>query len=156
MFLDTIASFLVNHDVLERGIYLSRIDGDVITYDLRFVKPNCPPYMENAAMHTFEHLFATISRNSQYGDNVVYFGPMGCRTGFYLLTRGITHNRAIDLIISTTEAIAQWSTDIPGAASSAECGNWLEHDLEGAKALALGWLPVVRSWTQDMLECQQD
>ena len=153
--MDTIASFLVNHDVLERGIYLSRIDGDVITYDMRFVKPNCPPYMENASMHTFEHLFATISRNSQYGDNVVYFGPMGCRTGFYLLTRGLTHNKAIELIISTTEAVAQWSGAIPGAQSSAECGNWLEHDLDGAKALAQGWLPVVRNWTQDMLEYQQ-
>ncbi len=154
--MDTIASFLVNHDILEPGIYLSRIDGDVVTYDLRFVKPNCPPFMENAAMHTFEHLFATVSRNSAYGANVIYFGPMGCRTGFYLLTRGLTHSKAIELIVTTTEAIAEWSGDIPGASSSAECGNWLEHDLDGAKALAAEWLPQVRCWTQDMLEYAQN
>lgn len=153
--MDTIASFLVNHDLLEPGIYLSRIDGDVVTYDLRFVKPNCPPYMDNAALHTFEHLFATISRNSQYGSNIIYFGPMGCRTGFYLLTRGLTHSQAIALIIDTVEKICSWEGDIPGAASSAECGNWLEHDLIGARALAAGWLPLVRHWTQDMLEYRQ-
>ena len=150
--MDTIASFLVNHDLLEKGIYLSRIDGDVVTYDLRFVKPNCPPYMENAALHTFEHLFATIARNSEKGDNIIYFGPMGCRTGFYLLTRGLSHREAIELIIATTAQIAKWNDAIPGAASSAECGNWLEHDLDGAKTLAKGWLPVVANWTQDMLE----
>ena len=151
----TIASFLVNHDILEPGIYLSRIDGDVITYDLRFVKPNCPPFMENAAMHTLEHLFATIARNSQYSDGIIYFGPMGCRTGFYLLTRGVSHHDVIELIISAAEQIAEWKGEIPGAASSAECGNWLEHDLEGAKALAKGWLGYIRSWTQDMLEYKQ-
>ncbi len=150
--MNTIASFLVNHDKLERGIYLSRIDGDVVTYDMRFVKPNCPPYMENAALHTFEHLFATIARNSEFSENVIYFGPMGCRTGFYLLVRGMSHHDAIELIISATARIAKWEGAIPGAASSAECGNWLEHDLEGAKALAAGWLPIVASWTQDMLE----
>lgn len=150
--MNTIASFLVNHDLLEKGIYLSRIDGDVVTYDMRFVKPNCPPYMENAALHTFEHLFATIARNSEKSDNIIYFGPMGCRTGFYLLTRGLSHREAIELIISTTAQIAKWNDTIPGAASSAECGNWLEHDLEGAKALAKNWLPVISNWTQDMLE----
>lgn len=151
-FLKTIASFLVNHDILEPGIYLSRIDGDVITYDLRFVKPNCPPYMDNAALHTFEHLFATIARNSALSEGIIYFGPMGCRTGFYLLTRGISHHDVIELIISATAQIAEWKGEIPGAASSAECGNWLEHDLEGAKSLAKGWQSYIRSWTQDMLE----
>ena len=150
--MDTIASFLVNHDLLEPGIYLSRIDGDVVTYDMRFVKPNCPPYMDNAALHTFEHLFATIARNSEFGANIIYFGPMGCRTGFYLLTRGMSHRDAIELMISAAAQIAAWNGAIPGAASSAECGNWLEHDLDGAKALAKGWLHVVRCWTQDMLE----
>lgn len=153
--MNTIASFLVNHDILEPGIYLSRIDGDVITYDLRFIKPNCPPYMDNAALHTFEHLFATIARNSQHSEGIIYFGPMGCRTGFYLLTRGISHHDVIELIISVTAQIAEWKGEIPGAASSAECGNWLEHDLEGAKALAKGWQGYIRSWTQDMLEYKQ-
>lgn len=111
--------------------------------------------MDNAALHTLEHLFATISRNSQYGSNIIYFGPMGCRTGFYLLTRGLTHSQAIALIIDTVEKICAWEGDIPGAASSAECGNWLEHDLIGARALAAGWLPLVRHWTQDMLEYRQ-
>ena len=83
-----IASFTVDHNKLEKGIYISRIDGDITTFDLRFVKPNTPPFLEPYAMHTIEHLFATYARNSEYSDNVIYFGPMGCRTGFYLLLAG--------------------------------------------------------------------
>ena len=82
-----IASFEVNHLVLEPGIYLSRQDGDVITYDLRFKKPNAGEYLDNGALHTIEHLLATYVRNSAFADRVVYAGPMGCRTGFYLLLR---------------------------------------------------------------------
>ena len=86
----TIASFEVDHTKLKEGIYLSRKDRDVVTYDLRFIVPNNPEnvYMENAAMHTVEHLFAVHARNGKYGENIIYFGPMGCRTGFYLLTSG--------------------------------------------------------------------
>ena len=78
-----IESFSINHDTLEKGMYVSRIDGDITTYDIRMVRPNCGTYLSNAAMHTFEHLFATFARNSAQSANIIYVGPMGCRTGFY-------------------------------------------------------------------------
>ena len=77
-----IASFSVNHDKLKKGMYVSRIDGDVVTYDLRMKVPNAGDYLSNGALHTFEHLFATYARNSALSDSVIYVGPMGCRTGF--------------------------------------------------------------------------
>lgn len=152
--MNTILSFTINHDLLQPGLYLSRVDGDVFTYDLRFVRPNTPPFMEQAAMHTLEHLFATIARNSDKSDSVVYFGPMGCRTGFYLLTRGLRHAQVIELVIDTIRQCAAWEGEIPGA-QKIQCGNYLEHDLDGAKALAAGYAAVIRSWTQDMMEYPQ-
>lgn len=152
--MNTIASFLVDHDVLDPGIYLSRMDGDVMTYDLRFVKPNTPPFMECAAMHTLEHLFATILRNGERSDNIVYFGPMGCRTGFYLLTRSLSHHDVIEAVINTSRDISVWNGEIPGARRE-QCGNYLEHDLDGAKKLASGYYCVIKSWTSDMLEYPQ-
>ena len=77
-----IKSFQVDHTKLDKGLYISNIDGDINTYDLRMVKPNTPPFLENAGIHTFEHLLATYLRNTKYADNMVYIGPMGCRTGF--------------------------------------------------------------------------
>ena len=88
--MERIASFCVDHTRLERGMYISRVDGDVVTYDIRMKKPNQGDYLANGALHTIEHLFATYARNSVYGPGVIYVGPMGCRTGFYLLTRGLT------------------------------------------------------------------
>ena len=82
-----IASFSVDHDKLKKGMYVSRIDGDVVTYDLRMKVPNAGDYLSNGALHTFEHLFATYARNSALSDSVIYVGPMGCRTGFYFLLR---------------------------------------------------------------------
>jgi S-ribosylhomocysteine lyase len=82
-----IASFTVDHTVLDTGIYVSRIDGDITTYDLRTKKPNTDDLMDHSTMHTFEHMFATYVRNSSISDDVIYFGPMGCQTGFYLLIR---------------------------------------------------------------------
>ncbi|HIU31795.1 MAG TPA: S-ribosylhomocysteine lyase [Candidatus Caccousia avistercoris] len=147
-----IASFCVNHDKLLPGIYLSRVDGDVVTYDIRLVKPNCPPYLPNPVMHTIEHLFATFARNSQYGERVVYFGPMGCRTGFYFLVSGMEHREAIALIQEIFQKIADFEGEIPGASCSAECGNYREHDLPGAKAWAAGFLPVIAGWTPEQLK----
>ena len=96
-----IASFTVNHDVLKKGFYISRIDGDIATYDIRMAIPNSGAYLTNPAIHTFEHLFATYVRNSALTNSIVYVGPMGCRTGFYFLTRGITHQQALDLFRDT-------------------------------------------------------
>ena len=97
--MEKIASFTVNHDRLEKGMYVSRTDGDVITYDIRMKKPNGGDYLGNGELHTFEHLFATYARNSEYGGQVIYVGPMGCRTGFYLLLRdAVSGSEAIRLV----------------------------------------------------------
>ena len=98
----TIASFTVDHDKLEKGMYVSRIDGDAVTYDIRMKKPNGGDYLSNGALHTFEHLFATYARNSKYADSVIYVGPMGCRTGFYLILRdSVPCGKAIGLVGSS-------------------------------------------------------
>ena len=144
-----IASFTVNHDVLEKGMYISRIDGDVVTYDLRMKKPNGSDYLENAAMHTFEHLFATYARNSAWTDQVIYVGPMGCRTGFYLLLRDtVSYADAIRLVQESFRFIAAFEGAIPGAQEPRECGNYLEHDLAGAKLIAKDMCAVLENWQE--------
>lgn len=142
----TIASFRINHDTLTPGLYTSRVDGDVVTYDVRFVCPNTPPYLEMRAVHTMEHLFATYVRNSAFEDNIIYFGPMGCRTGFYFLTRGMSEQEVIDLTREALAFIAAYEGEIPGA-TKRECGNYLEHDLEGARAYAAAQAAVLSDWT---------
>lgn len=150
-----IASFTVNHDTLTEGMYISRIDGDVITYDIRMKKPNGGDYLANGAMHTFEHLFATFARNTEFADKVIYVGPMGCRTGFYLLLRdSVSFEDAIRLVRDSFEFIADYEGEIPGT-KKAECGNYLEHDLEGAKANARDILAVLKNWTTDMLKYKE-
>lgn len=141
-----IKSFQINHDTLTQGLYISRTDGDVITYDLRFVCPNTPPFLDVAAMHTIEHLFATYVRSSTYEDNIIYFGPMGCRTGFYFLTRGMTHEQVISLVQETLGFIADFTGDIPGA-TKIECGNYLEHDLKKAREYAALQADILQEWT---------
>lgn len=144
-----IASFTVNHDKLKKGMYISRTDGDVITYDIRMKKPNGGDYLSNGAMHTFEHLFATYARNSRFSDSVVYVGPMGCRTGFYLLMRDtVSTDEAIKLVKEAFAFIAAFEGEIPGSRKE-ECGNYLEHDLKGAKAVAEDMLSVLSEWTEE-------
>lgn len=145
-----IASFQINHDVLTPGMYTSRVDGDIVTYDLRFVRPNTPPFLENAGMHTLEHLFATYVRSSAYEEHIVYFGPMGCRTGFYFLTRDMAHGTAIALVKDTLRFIAAYNGVIPGA-TAPECGNYLEHDLPKAREYAAFLTDVLQGWTEDDL-----
>ena len=148
----TIASFTVDHDKLEKGMYISRVDGDVIPYDIRMVKPNGGVYLPNPAMHTFEHLFATYVRNSAYSDQIIYVGPMGCRTGFYFLTRdAMSGEQAIDLVRECFAFIAEFEGKIPGSERK-ECGNYLEHDLPGAKATAADMCKVLEHWTVPMLQ----
>lgn len=142
-----ITSFCVDHDKLLKGMYISRVDGDVITYDLRMVTPNQPPYLDQKGLHTFEHLFATYVRNSQYSDQIIYVGPMGCRTGFYFLTRDTLDKAdAISLIQETMSFIATFEGDIPGAQESKECGAYLEHDLQSAKEMALAYGEVLKGY----------
>ncbi len=144
--MNKIASFTVDHDVLEKGMYVSRIDGDIVTYDLRFVKPNTPPFLENAALHSLEHLFATYARNSRFADNVIYFGPMGCRTGFYLIVRDLSNKDTITLVKETLMQAMNHEGELPGAQRK-ECGNYLDHDVEGAKNLLRDYYDVIKDWT---------
>lgn len=143
----TIASFTIDHDRLEPGMYISRTDGDVITYDIRMVKPNSGRYVSNPALHTFEHLFATYVRNSQWSGAIVYVGPMGCRTGFYFLTRDtLSGTDAIRLIQECFSFIRDFQGEIPGAKRK-ECGNYLEHDLPAAKETAAEMCRILKNWT---------
>lgn len=146
-----IASFTVDHTVLEKGMYISRIDGDVITYDVRMKKPNANDYLSSHAAHTIEHLFATYARNTEEESDIIYVGPMGCRTGFYFLTRdAISNERAIEIVRESMEFILNFSGEIPGN-TARECGNYLEHDLEGAKLVAKDMLTVLKLWkTEDL------
>ena len=114
--METITSFTINHDKLNKGLYISRIDGDVVTYDIRMKKPNGGDYLGNKELHTFEHLFATYARNSRYSDSVVYVGPMGCRPGFYLLLRNtIGNEEAIGLVNESFDYISKFEGEIPGS-----------------------------------------
>ena len=147
-----IASVTVNHDKLQKGMYISRIDGDVVTYDIRMKKPNGGDYLGNGELHTFEHLFATYARNSEYADQVIYVGPMGCWTGFYLLLRDmVSEEDVIRLVKEAFAFISEFEGEIPGS-KRIECGNYLEHDPEGARKTAADMLSVLKDWTKEKLE----
>ncbi len=149
--MEKIASFTVNHDRLEKGMYVSRVDGDVVTYDIRMKKPNGGDYLGNGELHTFEHLFATYARNSEYGGQVIYVGPMGCRTGFYLLLRDtVSGQEAIRLVREAFAFIRDFEGEIPGSRRE-ECGNYREHDLTGARRTAAYMLEVLKDWTAEKL-----
>ncbi len=151
----TISSFTVNHDKLKKGMYISRIDGDAVTYDIRMKTPNGGDYLSNGALHTFEHLFATYARNSEFSDRVIYVGPMGCRTGFYLLLRDtVSAEDAIRLVRESFAFIVEFEGEIPGS-KRIECGNYLEHDLDGAKKTAADMLDVLKNWSVTKLEYQK-
>lgn len=150
-FMEKIKSFQVNHLSFGVGMYISRVDGDITTYDLRMTIPNGGVYLGTKAMHTIEHIFATFVRNSPHKDGIIYAGPMGCRTGFYLLTRGISGSDAIKLVRDSFKFISEFEGEIPGV-SIEECGNYLEHDLEGAKKAVMGLLSRLDGYTAEMLD----
>lgn len=141
-----IASFEVDHDLLTPGMYTSRVDGDITTYDVRMVLPNGGEYLYPAAAHTFEHLFATYVRNTPLSDHIVYVGPMGCLTGFYFLVRDLDPAEAIRLVRETMDFVLAFEGTIPGS-SKVECGNYLMHDLVGAKKIAARMAPILAGWT---------
>lgn len=150
-----IASFQVNHDTLEKGMYVSRIDGDVITYDVRMKKPNAGDYLSPDGMHTFEHLFATFARNSECKDGVLYVGPMGCRTGFYLLLRDtVRKSQAIKLVKESMTFIKNFEGEIPGSTKK-ECGNYLAHNVSDAKAWAADMEKVLSTWSEKDLQYKE-
>lgn len=144
-------SFQIDHDILKKGIYISRIDDDITTYDIRMKESNRGDYLTNSALHTIEHIFRTFVKNSEFGDNIIYFGPMGSRTGFYFLTRSLTDNYSIQLIKDGFEYVAEFWGRIP-AASPKECGNCLEHNLPQAKEEAKKFLEVIKDWSREDLE----
>ena len=147
----TITSFTVDHDFIDPGMYISRIDGDVTTFDMRTRKPNSGDYMDNLTMHSLEHMFATYIRNSDIGESVIYFGPMGCRTGFYFLTRdSVSKSEAIAVVRDSMSFIADYEGEIPGV-SRKECGNYLEHDLASAKLIAADMASVLATWQESDL-----
>ena len=153
--MERIASFCVDHTKLEPGIYISRIDGDIVTYDIRMRKPNTPPFLSNPVLHSFEHLFATYARNSRFTDDVVYVGPMGCRTGFYLLVRdAMSHGDALALVQESLRFIRDFEGEIPGS-KRWECGNYLEHDLPGARTVAADMLAVLKDWNEGRMQYEQ-
>ena len=135
--MEKIASFTVDHLHRKKGLYLSRQDkqGDVTvsTFDLRFTAPNREPVMDTPAVHTIEHLGATFLRNGARKEEIVYFGPMGCRTGFYLVMFGdLKSEDVLPLVLQMCDFILNFEGEIPGAKAE-ECGNYLDQNLSEAK-----------------------
>ena len=150
--MEKIASFTVNHNVLVPGLYLSRRDGEVSTFDLRFKKPNTGDLLTNAQLHSVEHIIATLLRNSPERDAVIYFGPMGCQTGFYFLfdSAQLTDAQAIDLLRQVFAQGAAWEGPVPGK-SSRECGNYVNLDVALARDCCAFYAGVIDGWTAEKL-----
>ena len=142
MTMRTIASFSVDHDFIVPGMYISRVDGDVVTYDLRTRRPNAGDYMSNLTMHSVEHILATLLRNSPHGDEIVYFGPMGCRTGFYLLVRdALSPEDVYRLLVETLRGVPH-VTEMFGAQRKM-CGNYRGLSLDAAKKECAAYLDAL-------------
>ena len=150
--MEPIASFQVDHNKLRPGLYLSRRDRNVITYDLRFKTPNTGDLLTNAELHSVEHIIATLLRNSDRKDAVIYFGPMGCQTGFYFLFDGdqLTHAQAIALLQEVFSAGAAFTGEMPGN-SAAECGNYRNLDVALARAQCAFYARLIHDWTEEQL-----
>ena len=133
--MERIKSFTINHDILMPGFYISRVDGDITTYDMRTRRPNMGNYMSDLTMHSVEHMFATYIRNSEIADDVVYFGPMGCQTGFYLLIRNADDKQVFEI----TKKVLR--------ASAVECGNYRNLELAAAKEECRTYLEVLKKQT---------
>lgn len=139
-----ITSFTIDHDILEPGIYVSRIDGDITTYDLRTRKPNMGDYMSDLTMHSVEHMVATYIRSSAIKDDVIYFGPMGCQTGFYLLVRNADNQQVLTILKQALNDILVYEGPVFGAEAK-QCGNYRNLDLNAAKVECQRYLNVLES-----------
>lgn len=150
--MERIASFQVDHNKLVPGMYLSRQDGDVVTFDLRFKKPNTGDLLTNAEMHSVEHIIATLLRNGRARDAVIYFGPMGCQTGFYFLfdSRKLSTADAVELVKETFAAGAAFEGEMPGK-SAVECGNYVNLEVSLARKQCACYSEIVRDWTAEKL-----
>ena len=150
--MERIASFTVDHNKPLPGLYLSRRDGSVVTFDLRFKKPNTGDLLTNAEMHSAEHLIATLLRNSRAREAVDYFGPMGCQTGFYFLFDSalLSIADAVELLKEVFSAAAEFDGEMPGK-SAAECGNYINLDVELGKAVCKFYAELIAHWTEEKL-----
>ena len=150
--MERIASFTVDHNKLQPGLYLSRRDGDVTTFDLRFKKPNTGDLLSNAQLHSVEHLIATFLRNSPQKEAVIYFGPMGCQTGFYFLfdSRLITDAQAIELLQEVFAQAGAYHGEMPGK-SPKECGNYINLDTELGREACQWYAQLIAHWTEAQL-----
>ncbi|MBU3192334.1 S-ribosylhomocysteine lyase [Clostridium bowmanii] len=131
--MEVISSFQVNHIKLLRGFYESRIDGDITTYDIRMKQPNREKVMSTGSCHAIEHIGATYLRNQDIAKDVIYFGPMGCRTGFYMIMRNIDKIKAIEVVKDMMRFVILFEGEIPGAQPD-QCGNYSDMDLIAAKS----------------------
>ena len=141
-----IESFKIDHNKLNPGIYVSRTDGDIVTYDLRTRKPNMGDYMDNATMHSVEHMIATYIRSSALANDIIYFGPMGCQTGFYLLVRNGNNDEVLSVLKETLRKVLSHEGDVFGA-SQIECGNYKNLDIALAKEECRKYLEVLESYS---------
>lgn len=147
--MNRIESFKINHDTLTEGVYISRKDGDIVTYDLRTRKPNMGDYMDNVTMHSVEHMVATYIRNSAISQHVIYFGPMGCRTGFYLLVRDcVEKTQVLEELKKVLNLVINHTGEVFGA-SRIECGNYKELDLSKAKEECERYLNILENKEND-------
>ncbi|MBE7036276.1 MAG: S-ribosylhomocysteine lyase [Ruminococcaceae bacterium] len=143
-----IESFCVDHRKLNEGIYISRIDGDVVTYDMRVCKPNTGVVLDNVTMHTTEHMIATFVRNSDIADHVIYFGPMGCQTGFYLLVRDTVSSETVLETIKEVLLKTKNHTGEVFGKSEIECGNYKTLDIETARKMCAEYYEKIKDWNK--------
>lgn len=150
--LERIASFQVDHTKLQPGMYLSRVDGDVVTFDLRFKRPNTGDLLSNSEMHSAEHMVATLLRNSPERGAVIYFGPMGCQTGFYFLfdSRKCSSGEAIALLKRVFAAAGAYEGEMPGK-SAEECGNYVNLDVETGRRVCKWYADLIADWSEEKL-----
>ena len=145
-----IASFSINHDKLLPGLYVSRVDGDITTYDMRCRRPNTGDLLDNSTLHSLEHMFATYIRNGELRSQIVYFGPMGCQTGFYLLVRNADNAAVLAEVKKTCERILAHEGPVFGAARK-ECGNYRNLSLEAAQTEAARYLAELNAREQTFI-----
>ncbi len=142
--MEKITSFSVDHDFIKPGIYISRIDSDITTYDLRTKTPNGNDYMDNITMHSVEHMLATFLRNSEIKESVIYFGPMGCQTGFYLLVRDADNKKVLSVLKKALTDTVLHEGEVFGNTKK-ECGNYKNLDIMSAKKECEKYLGILNS-----------
>lgn len=141
----------INFNVLKPGIYISKINDDITTYDIRMKQPNKEPVLTNSAVHTIEHIIKKYLKSTEFNDNIIFFGPMGSRTGFYLITKSLSDKYSVELIKNSFEYLNDFWGKIPNASVN-ECGNCLEHNLPQAKEEAKHFIEIIKNWTKDNLD----